>query len=226
MSNIPDTIESIVSIEWGMFTAVNEGGPRAGCQEDRVSFDGMRKAQFLAWPDNACESYLDDLETASRDGRNLLEEKYIHMMRTTEPAQYKALLERFTAPPETIRLLAGEVSNLMLEQTRILFETYPYVSGHGRPLYSAFDYSGTSVETYQLGELLTYSEKTLTALRDYIITPGSGGAFLARKILENTVSFLGYDSLEAAEAATKQHIDKLGIQVTYGCCAGGECGDE
>ena len=88
MSTEREIIERIVDIEWYMFSAVNEGGPRASCQEDRPSFYGMRKAQFLAWPLNARASYLGDLEAAKRERRNLVEEKYIHMMRTTEPVEY------------------------------------------------------------------------------------------------------------------------------------------
>ena len=216
-------IDKIVSIEWEMFTAVNEGEERASCQEDRVTFEGMRRAQFNEWSLPAAESYLDDLETAQRSGRNLVEEKYIHMMKTTEPSKYTALLERVVMPSDAAGALAKEVSDLLLEQTRLLFEDYPYVSGQGRPLYSTFDYAGISVETYQLGELLTYSSNTLAALKEHINELEKNGSSLARNILEKTVKFYGHDSLDTAEAATKERIDKMGIQVTFGCCAGGDC---
>ena len=223
MEEKQEIIKRIISIEWEMFISVNEGEERASCQEDRATFDGMRYAQFSAWSHKAIASYIADLEAARIGGRNLIEEKYIHMMKTTEPAQYSALLPRIKEPSDAVRSLAGEVSGAMLEQTRALFEDYPYVSGQGRPLYSAFDYGGISVETYQLGELLTYSERTLAALQEHIAALEKDGVSLARSILENTVSYYGYESLETAEAATKERADKLGIQASFGCCPGEGC---
>ena len=207
-----------------MFTSLNDGEARADCQEDRVTFEGMRTAQFREWSPQAADAYLNELNTARLNGRNLVEEKYIHMMRTTEPSKYNALLPRVQLPSDAARELAYEVSDLLLEQTRALFLNYPYVSGQGRPLYSTLDYSGISVETYQLGELLTYSEKTLAALKEHIIALEKTGVSLAHSILENTVGFYGYDSLDSAEAAMKEQIEKTGIQITYGCCA--DCGCE
>jgi len=219
MEQREEIIKSIVAIEWEMFTTVNEGESRASCQDDHPAFEGMRTAQFTAWPLVASQSYLDDLATALRDDRNLVEEKYIHMMKTTEPTHYAALLSRIINPSEAVQSLAQEVSDKLLEQTRILYEDFPYVSGHGRPLYSALDYSSISVETYQLGELLTYSESTLKALKEHIVALESDGVSLARQILENTVGFYGYKTLESAEKATKDRIDKMGIQISYGCCS-------
>ena len=74
-----NTVSVITEIEWEMFESVNEGGPRADCQEDRETFMAMRRAQFYAWPENVRESYLDDLILAVAQGRNLIAEKYIHI---------------------------------------------------------------------------------------------------------------------------------------------------
>ena len=216
-------IEKIISIEWEMFIAVNEGEERASCQEDNETFTAMRLAQYEAWSHEAVAAYLDELEDAKRKNRNLVEEKYIHMMKTTEPSRYNALLSRVTMPSNTGLSLAREISDILLEQTRLLFEDYPYVSGHGRPLYSELDYGNISVETYQLSELLTYSEKTLEALKDHLTDLEKDGKSLARMILENTVRYYGYDSLDTAEAVTKERVDKLGIQISFGCCADEEC---
>ena len=167
-------------------------------------FEGMRTAQFSAWSLEAASSYLDDLETARRGDRNLLEEKYIHMMKTTEPLPYSALLPRVVLPSDAARDLAKEVSDLLLGQARVLFEDYPNVADQGRPLYSESDHCGTSVETYQFCELLTYSEKTLARLKEHIIALNREGKSLARMIMENTVCFLGYKSLEEAEASAQK----------------------
>lgn len=192
-------VKQIVSIEWDMFASVNEGKARASCQEDRATFHAMRAAQFSAWSGKAAESYLRDLEDARRGGRNLVEEKYIHMMKTTDPTLYGLLLSRVIPPSDAALALALEVSAMLLEQMSALFDEYPYVSSHGRPLYSASYSEVVSVETYQLGELLTYSETTLAALKEHIAALEKDGVSLSRIILENTVKHYGYRSLESAE---------------------------
>ena len=224
MDEKQEIIENIIKIEWEMFTAVNEGGPRASCQEDFFIFSGMRNAQFSAWSLKVVASYLKDLKNAQKNGRNLLEAKYIHMMKTTEPLQYGALIARVEIPAESAIALAKELSAILLKQTQVLFEEYPYVSGYSRPLSSAQDYSYTSVETYQLGELLTYSTETLIALNDHVTSLETEGISLARIILENTVRFYGYETLDIAETAVKAQLEGQDSQVSFGCdsCEGND----
>jgi hypothetical protein len=211
-------LDEIVSFEWDMFQAVNEGGPRADCQDDRATFEGMRRAQFQAWSPEACASYFDDLLNAILEGRNLVSEKYIHMMKNTSPRQYAELLRLIPVPGEDEKRLANDISQALLEETEALQQQFPYVSGSGRPLRAQLDFTGvTSIETYQLSELLTYSGATLTLLREHLTALRSGGKSLAREILENTVKHYGYSSLESAEAATKARIDKEGIRASFGC---------
>jgi hypothetical protein len=218
MGKIDDIIDNIIIFEWDMFQAVNEGGPRADCQDDRRTFEGMRQAQFLAWNEDALQSYFDDLANAVLDGRNLVTEKYVHMMKFSSPAQYERLAVMLPVPDEEQKQLAREISDKLLEQTVVLHQAYPYVSGSGRPLRSVSDLSGvTSIETYQLGELLTYSGNTLACLKAHLLALEGKGRSLASEILENTVKFYGYTSLEKAEAATKARIDGEGIQASFGC---------
>ncbi|NLA86808.1 MAG: DUF4125 family protein [Clostridiales bacterium] len=215
-------IDRIVSLEWDLFQAVNEGGPRASCQEDRITFEGMRSGQFEAWSTEACRSYTDDLLNSILDGRNIVTEKYIHMMKSSSPAQYAELVKYITMPSAETETLAGEISDLLLKQTQTLFKSYPYVSGSGRPLRSVSDFSGViSIETYQLGELLTYSENTLLLLKKHLIALEKAGKPLARLILENSVKHYGYKTLEEAEAATKARLDRQGVK-TSTCSDGGE----
>lgn len=167
MSVMDDMISKIVLFEWDMFQAVNEGGPRADCQDDRITFEGMRRAQFMAWSEETRASYLDDLVNAVLDGRNLVKEKYIHMMKYAAPAQYGQLIQLIPAPDKAHIRMAQEISDILLAQTIVLHKMYPYVAGSGRPLRSVQDFSGvTSIETYQFGELLTYSEKRFGSLKN------------------------------------------------------------
>lgn len=217
MKNINETILKIILIEWEMFTAVNAGGPRASCQDDQTTFEGMRKAQFKAWPEAARKAYLKDLEGAVSAGRNLVNEKYILMMKYSEPENYEKLAPTIPTPDDTQMSLAKEISDEMLNETIELNRDFPYVSDAGRPLYSSYDVTGvTSIETYQLGELLTYSESTLRLLKDHILKLHAEGKHFAREILENTVKFYGFESLEAAEEYTKKRTEQASQQ----CCGG------
>jgi len=207
MSPDIDIINKIVSLEWRMFRDVNKGKMRAECQEDYDTFLGMRRAQYLAWSDNAVELYLDDLNEAVSAGRNLVTEKYIHMMNISEPSKHDALLDTIVRADESVTALAHKILEKILEQTRELHNTYPIISCAGRPLYSKSDRFGfISVETYQLGELLTYSKNTLATLYDHIIDMENRGVSLSREILKNTVVFFGYESLDDAEAQQRRRL--------------------
>ncbi len=214
-----DVVDKIVLLEWDMFRAVNEGGPRALCQEDRLTFEGMRRAQFLCWSPDAAASYLEDLESAVSEGRNLVNEKYIHMMEYSAPDLYEALKRTIPLPGDSQIKLAKEISDKMLDETAALYEKYPFVSGCGRPLRSEEDASGiTSVETYQLGELLSYSEKTLTLLKAHLMKLAEEGSSLAKNILEKSVGYYGYATLEDAEASARANSRCGPENGCDGCC--------
>ncbi len=211
-------IDKLISLEWKMFSSVNEGGPKADCQEDPDTFYGMRYGQFSAWNDETVKSYLDDVEKATETGRNLAMEKYIHMMKSTQPSQYAILVERCVYPNDEQIELAEKITKKMIEQTVILHKEYPYVSGAGRPLYSSADFRGfISVETYQKGELYTYSLHTLKALWDHLCTLEKNGQSLARNILENSVMHYGYKTLDDAEKAQRKYAESLPIELSFGC---------
>jgi hypothetical protein len=219
-----EVIDQIVFLEWSMFQSVNEdSGVRAECQDDYDTFDGMRRGQFEAWSQAAAESYLKDLMVAAQAERNLIAEKYIHMMKPTAPARYAALSAAIAKPAPRAQAAANEISEKLLAQTAALFEKYPHVSGSGRPLRSSSDFSGVvSIETYQLGELLTYSERTLLALREHLLALEKDGRSLAEEILLNSVKFYGYKTLAEAEASAKAHAEEEVIEVSFGCEACGE----
>lgn len=215
-------IDEIIAMEWEMFQKVNEGGPRASCQEDKATFEGMRRGQFEAWTDSVLELYRDDLKRARNDGRNLVEEKYIRMMEHTSPEEYELLRERVPNVTERTYALARAVSGKLMKQTEELFRQFPRVSGAGRPLHSEEDNCwATSIETYQLGELLTYSETTLEALEKYVAGLERQGVSLARNILENSVGYYGYENLEEAErcAAAREKEPVCHLTLEPGGCS-------
>ena len=109
-------LEQIAEKEWKMFQAVN-GSDRVSCQEDEGTFKAMRRAQFSAWSPEAAESYLRDLEAAEAQGRNLLREKYIRMMASTQPEGYAAFCGELPQLTPEQEALTAELWKRFLVQT-------------------------------------------------------------------------------------------------------------
>jgi hypothetical protein len=194
-------LDEVVEIEWDMFHNVNDEA-REDCQENRPTFEAMRRAQYSTWSEEALESYLRDLRGAVSEGRNLLREKYAHMMEVTDPQGYEALKDTLPPVSDEKRELVAELWKHFESQTLALRKDYPVLGMAGRPLYAAdVDDGQTSLETYQTGEMLTYSETTLRALLAHVRKLEEQGTSLVRQIQENSVTCLGYASLEDAERA-------------------------
>ena len=159
-----ELLDQIAEKEWKMFRVVN-GEDHVACQEDEGTFKAMRKAQFSAWSKEAAESYLQDLEEAEAQGRNLIREKYIRMMESTQPEGYKAFCGELPQLSAEQEALTAELWQHFKAQTERMRETYPALALGGRPLLASEETNGwASIETYQTGELKTYSERTLRAL--------------------------------------------------------------
>ena len=202
-----ELITDILAIEWEMFTNVNNEGGRADCQDDRTTFEIMRRSQFEAWDEESLASYLGDLHAAAAEGRNLVTEKYAHMMKSTAPLQYAAIRDRIPMPGAEREKLADEICATLIRQTAAYAQQYPLMALQGRPLYAAEDGDGvTSVETYQKGELYTYSLETLKKLCACIRAKEKAGENFAREILEHTVARYGFASLDEAERTIRGQI--------------------
>ena len=193
-----DLIDKVVELEWGMFSTVN-GDTRVSCQEDRETFTIMRRGQFEAWGEAAVESYLDDLRSAASAGRNLAREKYIRMMAGTDKKGYEAFCGELPETSPACAALVQEIWEHMARETEEMRRSYPLLALGGRPLYKKDENSWASVESYQISELLTCSEKTLRLLLDRLKALEAEEKSLAYEIQLCTVKGLGYDSLRAAE---------------------------
>ncbi len=219
-------IDAILEKEWPMFHNVN-GSERADCQDNRPVFELMRRAQYDAWSAAALEAYLADLCAAEAEGRNLVREKYIRMMESTDPKGYAAFRGELPAVSPEKRALCGKIWEKMLAQTERMRETYPILALGGRPLHASEERDGwASVETYQTCELLTCSEATLRALLAEIVRLEAEGRDFVSIVLENTVLRQGFATMAEAEAAMAgQLLREMNIEVTGGgccCCADDE----
>ena len=212
-----DTIRKIIDIEWEMFHNVN-GEDRVDCQDDKTTFELMRNAQFSAWSDEAAQAYLEDVQQAQKDGRSLVREKYIWMMQNTDPEGFEHFKGDLPEVSEEKNKLVADIWSHMLAQTEKMREKYPLLALGGRPLHASEESEWPSVETYQKGELLTFSNKTLKALLAHIEELEKQGVDLAYKIQENSITCLGYKTMEEAEfAMAEQFMTQMGITVEGGC---------
>jgi hypothetical protein len=194
-----ETIAKIITIEWKMFQDVPNIGGRAPCQEERQTFEIMRLSQAASWSEAALESYLDDLNEAQQQGRNLMTEKYARMMKSTSPAEY-AHIEHLVPPvgPEVL-LLIEKIATIVLDWEEELFRKYPLVLRKGRPIRSSSDtLFVTSLETYLKGELATYSPKTLGLYYEHLVKERSDGINGSEITLLQTIKEYGFSSLEEA----------------------------
>ena len=195
-----DTVWELVELEWQEFQLVRNVGGRANCQDDRQTFERMRASQFMAWDQATRESYLRDLETARIEGRNLLAEKYAHMMRYTAPLEYGRLEASLKKPDEKALALVEEIVETQMEWQEAYAADYPLLAGRSRPVSADRGLSGdTSFKDYLRGELLTYSTETLKLYADQVRRMREQGVNMNLKIMEHTVALYGYSSIRQAE---------------------------
>lgn len=197
-----DIVKEIVELEWEAFQETENVGGRASCQNNFPTFNIMRTSQAMGWSEEMAASWRDDLLKAKAEGRNLVTEKYARMMKFTVPDEYLALADKLPElDPETEKL-ADELTERTVEWAEETARKYPRVCGRGRVIRSKDDKPwSTSLESYNRGELLTYSLKTLRLFKSYYDAKAEKGENLYEEIETNTVKMLGYDSLDAAEAA-------------------------
>lgn len=193
-------INDVIGHEWAQFDKVNNAGGRADCQDDWKTFRIMRRAQFLNWPDELLESYLDDLLLAEREERNLLAEKYGRMMESTAPAEYENIKHLFPARSEE-RLARQEVviaAEISMDED--FCARYPLYASGGRNTHTAEDtmYS-TSKETYLRGEMSTWSDRTFGLYEAFVHELVSAGKNLPEMTAENIVREYGFRSLDDTE---------------------------
>ena len=196
-----DIIESIIQMEWEFFDKVENEGGRASCQDNWETFSKMRRSQYMAWPLPLLESWKADLVRANEEGRNPLTEKYGYMMCISDPESNTEIIRRLpTVSPEK-RQTARRIVDRLIPQNETFRSRYPRVSARGRPLRTSEEPAAgwTSIETYELGELWTYSQKTLELFQANLDTFEKEGKSYPETVVENGLKLRGFKSLEEAE---------------------------
>lgn len=194
-----ELINRIIEAEWSMFDEVNNEGGRAACQDDEWTFYAMRYSQHNAFSVEMLESYEQDIMDAVQEGRNLLTEKYAYMMEYTDPAYFEKNLRKHlpqvSAGKEEI---VARAANLSIKFQQDFEKKYPAFAKAGRPL-TGTDGPDVSLHVYTLGELKTYSVRTLELYIRDMRESETNGENIAFRIHRSTALFYGYDSLDEAE---------------------------
>lgn len=209
MSKKDDLISKIIEREWDMFQNVENIGGKASCQQDYQTFEIMRYSQAMSWSEETLESYVEDLQNAQKNKRNLLTEKYARMMESTSPLEY-AQIESLLPPldPEVPEII-DQIVTIMINWEEEVIEEYPYIASRGRPLRSTEDTPyATSIETYLRGELSTYSLKTLKLYLENVLNQKAENINGSELIHNNTAKRYGYKSLGEANEKIKNRSSR------------------
>jgi len=180
-------IQQIVESELRMFLTVPADGEYS-CRQQPESFRLHRRVQFTIWSDDTLSSYLNDLEQAEKEKRNLMTMKYARMDNLI--------------PRENFDPLIDAIADIQYQWQKEMFSAYPHLMAGARPLSGGDDSElKTSFETYLKGELETYSNNTLSLLhRDIrkLVEKGMNGS---KAVYDCLVREMGYNSLEEVEEA-------------------------
>jgi hypothetical protein len=198
---VKNLTDVIIETEWDMFDKVNNVSGRADCQDDRETFDIMRRSQFDAWNEDLLLSYLGDLDEALAQDRNILTEKYAYMMEYTAPLEFRDIEDMLPPVSDEKRALVRRITDMCLADYDEVVGAYPLVASRGRPQYRVSEEGGyPSAETYMLGEFSTYSMRTLNKYLEYLLNLRDSGVNMSRVILENSMKRYGFASLDDTEA--------------------------
>lgn len=192
-------IENIIFLEWKQFQATQNEGGRASCQDDFETFNIMRQSQYLAWYDDVLESYYHDILEAEKKPWNLVTEKYARMMESTAPDEYKQLEDKLPKLSQERINKQEKIISKRVQWEEEFAKKYPALHDTARPIHTSEDTMWeTSFETYERGELSTYSDKTVDLYLKMVQDMDDKGVNLSEITVSYMVKFYGYDSLEQA----------------------------
>ena len=160
----------------------------------------MRSSQYTVWPDALLTEWLQFFETAWKDGRNLIAEKYARMMEHTDPARYATLQSQLPPLSEEFVQMREAIVQIQVSWMEAFAAEYPNLAANARIIHTEQDtLTNTSYETYLRGELSTYPPEILYAYGRWVVSLFQNQQNLAKMILEKTTKAYGYPDLEAAE---------------------------
>lgn len=196
----PQLVDEIVKMEWEAFDHVKNEGGRAGCQDDWMTFEIMRKSQYLTWNTEMLQQYREDFAAAVAKGWNPITEKYARMMESTAPEKFEELRDSLPELPKEKKEIMEGIIAIQVAWMEAFAQKYPKVAGNARSIHTSEDTPyHTSYETYLRGEMGTYSDQMLLLYGAFVAGLAKEGKNLAYLTMEHTVHMYGYADIETAE---------------------------
>lgn len=196
-----DLVEKIIYLEWAAFDKVINQGGRASCQDDYVTFSIMRRSQYMLWTRDMLKSFIIDFNEANKVGWNIITEKYGRMEESTAPEEYAKIKDSLPAVSDEKKALVNAMVEIQVGMMEEFAKEYPKAATQARSIHTSEDNPyNTSYETYLRGELLTYSDETLSLYGQFVVDCAKEGKNIARMTMENSAKMYGYESLEQLES--------------------------
>lgn len=181
-----ELIKEILQIELEMFKQVRTAAP-SPCQENTDSFLLVRGAAFANWSEQTLACYLQDLQGARQEGRNLLTEKYARM---------DNLIPCLNDSP-----LIDDIMTIEIEWEKEVRAKYPHLVGRpSREGTETGDDDMAQFKNYLRSELETYSDATLASYYTDLLAAVGNNENLAEKTFATIFRRVGFASLAEAEA--------------------------
>lgn len=194
-----ELIAAIIAAEWKMFEAIRCPEGKNPCAGDPDAFRHARESQFLTWNTEMLSSWLADLDSAEKAGRNPLEEKYARMMEITHPREFSAIAPALPEISSEKNAYVTAISRVHRDWVKLFEEDYPHVAAYCRPGMPDASRGITSSDTYLSGELKTYSLNTLKLYNNYIAECQAAARNIAIENFSHMARRYGFASLEEAE---------------------------
>jgi hypothetical protein len=175
-----ELVREIISIELRMFLTVQTSGPTT-CQEQPETFKLMRRAGFHVLSTETLESYLQDLEEALDENRNLVTLKY---------ARIDELIPCLNDNP-----IIGKIVEIEERWFKELEKKYPSTF-RNRADFAAGTYLRSELETHSNRTLGLYLKDLTKALYEGINLTAERYTYLFKQI--------GYNSIDDMEQQRKK----------------------
>lgn len=176
-------LTKVLDLEWDMFTRVKSSQP-VSCQSSPDKFRAIRGSVFEMWTEEMLSAYLEQLQTAKKQGRNLLTEKYARMDNLIPPLTENLLIEN-------IIKMSDRWQKELQQRYPALFEcccrgTIPISDG-------------INFSTYLRSELETYGDSVIELYYLNIKKAEEQSRNMSAEALLRLVQAGGYQNLEHAE---------------------------
>lgn len=178
-----NSIQKIIKLEWAMFQKVRSFAP-ASCQSNPNAFARIRGAIFRQWPFDVLAAYLEYLEAAQREGRNLLTEKYARM-----DNKIGAIIDHH---------LLNDIVDIETQWQQQIRDRYPALYRRVCRDTNLED-NGSNFSVYLRCELETYGEKAIIHYYKWVKRGHQNGENYAIAMLEELVHSEGFLNIEQAE---------------------------